>query len=626
MPTPRNLLNLKAVAKGYGSRSVLRDVTLGVLAGERIGIVGQNGGGKSTLLRLIAGVEQPDAGALTRAGDVDVALLGQHDQLDEHLTIRAALVGARAEHEWAGDSAFRGVLDGLLGGVTLELFSAGIETPIAGLSGGERRRVALARLLLDPPELLLLDEPTNHLDVEGVDWLARHLAARRGAMLVVTHDRWFLDAVCEYTWEIADSAVHQYEGGYAAYVLARAERDRQAGAREDRRRQLVRKELAWLRRGPPARTSKPKFRVEAANALIRDEPQARDRAELLRFATARLGSKVLDAVDVSLTLGARELLRGVTWRLGPGERVALVGVNGSGKTSLVKLLAGELAPTSGTVERGATVRVAHLSQDTAELPERLRVLESLEEVRGHAVLSDGQEISTALLCDRFGFRGEKARTIVGDLSGGERRRLALMRLLTSEPNVLLLDEPTNDLDIDTLTALEDLLDAWPGTLVVVSHDRYFVERVCDNVYALTASGGIVHLPGGIAQYLEQRNDAAGRPRMAPTERATLAPGVQLASGVQLTPGAQLTPGVQLTPGAQIRAARKDTQRSEREVKRLERAIEQLAQREAALSEQMAASATDHARLIELQAELEQLMTQRSAHETAWLEASEALES
>jgi len=619
MPTPRNLLNLKAVAKGYGSRSVLREVTLGVLAGERIGIVGENGGGKSTLLRLIAGVEQPDAGALTRAGDLDVALLGQHDQLDEHRTIREALVGERAEHEWAGDSAFRGVLDGLLGGVTFELFSAGIDTPIAGLSGGERRRVALARLLLDPPELLLLDEPTNHLDVEGVDWLARHLAARRGAMLVVTHDRWFLDAACEYTWEVADGAVHQYEGGYAAYVLARAERDRQAGAREDRRRQLVRKELAWLRRGPPARTSKPKFRIEAANALIGDEPQARDRAELLRFATARLGGKVLDAVDVSLTLGSRELLQQLTWRLGPGDRVALVGVNGSGKTSLVKLLAGELAPSTGLVERGATVRLAHLSQDTVELPEQLRVLESLEEVKGYAVLGDGQEISAALLCDRFGFRGEKARTLVGDLSGGERRRLALMRLLMAEPNVLLLDEPTNDLDVDTLTALEDLLDGWPGTLVVVSHDRYFVERVCDDVYALTDGGGIVHLPGGIAQYLEQRRDAHERPRSASSARDRLAPGAQPPAATQ--PASRAQPA----PGAQIRASRKEAQRLERELKRLERAIERLGEREAALSEQMRASATDHGRLIELQSELDQLVTERGAQETAWLEASESLE-
>ena len=601
MPLPRNLLNLKAVEKGYASRSVLHEITLGIAAGERIGVVGQNGGGKSTLLRLIAGVEPADNGAITRAGDVDVALLGQHDQLDEQCTIREVLVGARAEHEWAGDSAFRSVLDGLMGGVGLDMFANGIDTPIAGLSGGERRRVALARLLLEPPELLLLDEPTNHLDVEGVDWLAQHLSARRGSMLVVTHDRWFLDAVCTSTWEVADGAVHQYEGGYAAYVLARAERDRQAGAREDRRQQLVRKELAWLRRGPPARTSKPKFRIEAANDLIREEPQARDRAELLRFAAARLGSKVLDAVEVSLTLGAREVLNGVTWRLGPGERVALVGINGSGKTSLVKLLAGELEPTSGRVERGATVRLAHLSQETRELAGGLRVLEALEEVRGHATLSDGQEITAAMLCDRFGFRGDKARTLVGDLSGGERRRLALMLLLMAEPNVLLLDEPTNDLDIDTLTALEDLLDGWPGTLVVVSHDRYFVERVCDNVHALTDAGGIVHLPGGIAQYLEQRNNPPDQTQPHSPQQH------------------------RVPPGAQIRAARKDAQRSQRELRRLERAIEQLAARETMLNEQMAASATDHARLAELQSELEHLTAERGQLETSWLETSESLE-
>jgi ATP-binding cassette subfamily F protein uup len=605
MASARNLLNLKDVAKGYGSRSVLREVTLGVAAGERIGVVGRNGDGKSTLLRLIAGVEPVDAGALTRAGDVDVALLGQRDELDARRTIREVLVGERAEHEWAGDSAFRDVLDGLMGGVSLALFAQGIDTPIAGLSGGERRRVALARLLLDPPELLALDEPTNHLDVEAVDWLAGHLAARRGSLLVVTHDRWFLDAVCTYTWEVADGVVHEYEGGYAAYVLARAERDRQAGAREDRRRQLVRKELAWLRRGPPARTSKPKFRIESANALIADEPPARDTAELLRFATARLGDKVLDAVEVSLTLGTREVLHELTWRLGPGDRVALVGVNGSGKTSLVRLLAGELEPSAGTIERGATVRLARLSQDISEVPGHLRVLESLEEVRAHATLSDGQEISAALLCDRFGFRGEKARTLVGDLSGGERRRLALMRLLMAGPNVLLLDEPTNDLDIDTLTALEDLLDGWPGTLVVVSHDRYFVERVCDDVYALTDAGGIVHMPGGIAQYLEQRGEHAAAPG-APRQGAA-------------GPDA-------LAPGAQVRATRKELQRAERELVRLEREIERLAERETALSERMAASATDHARLLELQSELEQMVAERAMLEGSWLQASEALES
>src|SRR3954449_9019712 len=430
----RNLVNLHSVEKGYGTRRVLAGVTLGIAAGDRVGIVGANGAGKSTLLALIAGAEAPDAGTVTRTGGVGSALLGQGDDLVAARTVRQELVGGRADHEWAGDSAFRAVLDGLLGGVAVERFPNGLDTPIAPLSGGERRRIALAKALLDAPELLLLDEPTNHLDVEGVDWLARHLAARRGSMVVVTHDRWFLDAVCTATWEVADGAVHQYEGGYAAYVLARAERDRQEAAREGRRQQLMRKELAWLRRGPPARTSKPKFRIEAANALIADEPDPRDTAELLRFSTARLGDKVLEAEDVSVSFGARPLLRQVTWRLGPGDRVALVGVNGSGKTTLIKVLAGEVAPTSGRVDRGSTVRLAHLSQDTAEIPGHLRVLESLEQVRGRTRLADGQELTAGMLCDRFGFRGPKQRTLVRDLSGGERRRLQLMRLLMDEPH------------------------------------------------------------------------------------------------------------------------------------------------------------------------------------------------
>jgi ATP-binding cassette subfamily F protein uup len=596
MATARNLVNLKAVGKGYGSRTLLHDVTLGIAAGERIGVVGRNGDGKSTLMRLVAGVEEPDAGQVTRERGLHLALLAQGDELDRHRTVRDALVGDRAEHEWAADAAFRAVLDGLLGGVALDRFPGGMGTPIAGLSGGERRRIAIAQLLLDGPELLLLDEPTNHLDVEAVDWLARHLAARRGALLVVTHDRWFLDAVCTATWEVAGETVHQYDGGYAAYVLARAERERQASARDERRRQLLRKELAWLRRGPPARTSKPKFRIEAANALIADEPEVRDRAELLRFASARLGDKVLDAVDVGLSFGGGEpLLRDLTWRLGPGDRRALVGVNGSGKTTLLKLLAGELEPAAGRIDRGATVRLAFLSQDTAQIPGHLNVLQSLEQVKAVATLSDGVQITASMLCDRFGFRGDLARTPVRDLSGGQRRRLQLMRLLLAEPNVLLLDEPTNDLDIETLTALEDLLDRWPGTLVVVSHDRYFVERVCDDVHALTGDGAVRHLPGGIDQYvLALREAPAAPPLRAQPPRA----------------GAGA--------GGAARAARKELQR-------LERAVDRLAGREGELHSAMAASATDHERLRELQGQLRQVVGEREAAEAQWLDVAEQLE-
>jgi ATP-binding cassette subfamily F protein uup len=592
-PPPRNLVNLKDATKGYAARTVLADVTLGVAAGDRIGIVGRNGDGKSTLLKLIGGVEEPDSGAVTRSGGLHVAMLGQGDDLDASRSIREELVGGRPDHEWMADAAYRSVLDGLLGGVEISRFPQGLDTLIAPLSGGERRRIALAKVLLDHPELLLLDEPTNHLDVEGVDWLARHLAARRGSMLVITHDRWFLDAVCTHTWEVADTTVFQYEGGYSAYTLARAERARQAASQEERRQQLLRKELAWLRRGPPARTSKPKFRIEAANALIADEPEPRDRTELLRFSTSRLGSKVIDAEDVSLAYGDRTILRDATWRLGPGDRFGLVGVNGSGKTSLMRLVAGEAAPDAGAVTVGATVKLAFLSQDTAEIPGDLRVLESVEANKGRARLGDGTELTAGMLCERFGFGGEKGRTLVRDLSGGERRRLQLMRLLMGEPNVLLLDEPTNDLDIDTLTALEDLLDGWPGTLVVVSHDRYFVERVVDNVYSLPGDGSIRHLPGGIEQYLEQRRAAE-------------------ADAVVAKPAAARS-----TPNqAVVRAARK-------EVARLERALEKLGEREEQLHTDMAAAATDHVRLRELQQALSENAAERERLETEWLEAAEA---
>ena len=590
----RNLVSLQDVWKGYGSRSVLEGVSLGISAGERIGVVGRNGDGKSTLLQTIAGTISPDTGLVTHTGNLDLKSIAQVDDLDDTTTIRQELVGGRSDHEWAADPRFREVLAGLLGGVEMGRFPEGLDSAIAPLSGGERRRIALAKLLLGNPELLLLDEPTNHLDVEGVAWLAQHLARRRGSLVVVTHDRWFLDEVCTATWEVSDGRVYQYEGGYAAFVLARAERDRQVAATDARRLNLMRKELAWLRRGPPARTSKPKFRIDAANALIADEPEVRDRAELLRFSSARLGKKVLDAEDVSLAFGDRPLLRNLTWRLGPGDRVALVGVNGSGKTTLVRLLAGELQPTSGQVTRGATVRLAFLSQDTTEVPGHLRVLEAVENVRLRTTLGNGREMTGGMMCERFGFKGARGRTLVRDLSGGERRRLQLMRLLMDEPNVLVFDEPTNDLDIETLNALEDLLDGWPGTLIVVSHDRYFVERVCDNIYALDDTGAISHLPNGIEQYLDLRG-------AAPT-----------------APTAKAVPKKAVASGFALKAARK-------EVQKLERELADLTEREHVVHQLIVEASSNHTRLIELYAELTTLHGRREVAEDAWLKASESLE-
>ncbi len=590
---PRNLVSLEAVSRSYSGDPVLADVSLGVAAGDRIGVVGKNGGGKSTLLRLIGGTDQPDAGVVTHNAGLRVGMLGQGDDLDPGRTIRQEVIGGLADHEWAADARIRDVLDGLLGGVGAARFPAGLDTSIAPLSGGERRRIALAKLLLAGSDLLLLDEPTNHLDVEGVDWLARHLGTRP-ALVVVTHDRWFLDAVCTGTWEVTGHDVHQYEGGYAAWVLARAERDRIAAATEERRQNLLRKELAWLQRGPPARTSKPRFRIDAANALIADEPAPRDRVELLKFSTARLGKSVVDLEDVGVTLGERRLFRGLTWRLGPGDRVALVGVNGSGKTTLLRVLLGLAETDRGTVKRGSTVRPAFLSQELEDLDGDVRVLESLESVRRRIALADGRELTAGQLCERFGFGGGRAWTHVRDLSGGERRRLQLMRLLMGEPNLLVLDEPSNDLDIDTLLALEDLLDTWPGTLVVVSHDRYLVERVCDDVYAIADDLTLRHLPGGIDQYLDERRREAP-PAPPPPPRAS-----------------------EPTRGALVRQARRDASR-------LERDLERLATRETELHALLAEHATDFTRVSDLDAELRALRDQRAVVEDAWLAAAALLD-
>ncbi len=506
-----HLLGADSVSLTLGTRTLLDAISLGVDDGDRIGVVGPNGAGKSTLLRVLAGRATPDSGRVTSAGSFDVALLDQRDELPPGTTVRELVHGTAPDHTWASDPRSRSVHEGLLGDLDLE-------ADVASLSGGQRRRAALAALLVGDHDVIALDEPTNHLDVEGVAWLAAHLAERfgqgasaRGALVVVTHDRWFLDAVCTRMWEVHDGVVDGYEGGYAAYVLARAERARTASVAADKRNNLLRKELAWLRRGAPARTSKPKFRLDAAAALIADEPPPRDPLELTRMATSRLGKDVLDLEDVSLSFGEVTLLDDVTWRLGPGDRYGVVGVNGAGKTSVLRLLAGKLGPSSGRVKRGKTVQVAELTQDVEDLDEvgGLRVVELIESEK-RTVSVGGKELSASQLVERLGFTNDRARTLVRDLSGGERRRLQLLRLLVGEPNVLLLDEPTNDLDTDTLAALEDLLDGWPGTLVVVSHDRYLLERVCDRQVALLGDGTIRDLPGGVEQYLELRR-AAARP-------------------------------------------------------------------------------------------------------------------
>jgi len=605
-----NLVNLEKVVKGYGQRLLLDGVSAGVAAGERVGVVGRNGAGKSTLLALLAGVERPDSGRVTSARDLRIGHLAQQDRLAG--TVGDLVTGGRPEHVWAGDPRTRSAVAALLPGIA---FAAQAER----LSGGESRRVALAALLLGGHDLLLLDEPTNHLDVEAVDWLARFLAGPGKALVVVTHDRWFLDAVCERTWELADGQLHAYDGGYAAYVLARAERVRIADAVQRRRRNLLRKELAWLRRGPPARTSKPQFRIEAANALIADEPAPRNGVELIRLATARLGKTVIDAEDLTVRAGERVLLDDVTWQLGPGERVGLVGPNGSGKTTLLRVLARDVAgrqpgltdsaaetpnrssPAAdqlgldirGQVTRGKTVRLGYLAQDDAGLDLRLSAREVVAEVRGNLLASEGAG-SAGQLLEMLGLRGDVQFTPARELSGGERRRVQVLRLLVDEPNVMLLDEPTNDLDVETLTEVEDLLDGWAGSLVVVSHDRYFLERVTDHVIALLGDGKLSYLGGGIEEYLARRaaqEEAAAGP----------APGPREGSGV----GAA---GVQ-------RAARKEMQR-------LERQMDRLAAREEELTAELAANASDYEKLIELGAQLRATQEEKASLEERWLVAAE----
>ncbi|MDV6011480.1 ABC-F family ATP-binding cassette domain-containing protein [Haloechinothrix sp. LS1_15] len=587
-----NLINTEAITKTYGERTLLRDVSLGVQDGDRIGVVGLNGSGKTTLLEILAGVEPPDDGRVSRARDLRLAVVTQRTETGAGTTVAdAVLAGYAAEHEWAADPRVRSIVTGL------GIDRLGFDSDVGRLSGGERRRVALAEALVAELDVVVLDEPTNHLDVEGIGWLADHLLARKVALVVVTHDRWFLDTVCSRTWEVVDGSVEQYEGGYADWVYARAERARIAQATEEKRRNLARKELAWLHRGAKARTTKPKYRVEAAEALIADVPQPRDTVELHAFARRRLGKTVIELEDVTLTAGATLVLDRVTWRLGPGERIGIVGVNGSGKTTLLRLLAGAAEPDSGRRVQGSTVRLAYLAQQLEDLPGERRVLEAVEDVARRVALGR-QEFTASQLAERFGFGSSRQWTRIADLSGGERRRLQLARLLMTEPNVLLLDEPTNDLDIDTLQQLEDVLDSWPGTLVVVSHDRYLTERVCDSVYALSGHGSITHLPGGIDEYLTTRARTAER-----TQQGGNSP--------DLEQGAVPT-------AAQQRATRK-------ELTKLERQLDTLTHREKRLHEELAQAATDPERLMELHGTLKEVRAEREELEARWLELAEYLE-
>lgn len=613
---PRNLINLELVSLAYGTRQIFDAVSLGVASGQRIGVVGRNGSGKSTLLRILAGLEDVDSGRVTHTGGLRVSRLGQGDELDAEATVGQSVVGDRALYEWAGEARIRDVLAHLLPTLSMD-------APVGPLSGGERRRVALARLLIGDDELLLLDEPTNHLDVEAIDWLSGYLASAGRTLVMVTHDRWMLDTVCETTWEVAGGAVHAHDGGYSAYVLARAERARIAAANEARRQNLLRKELAWLRRGPPARTSKPGFRIAAANALIEDEPPPRDHYELARMATSRLGKSVFDIEDVTVELGGRTLLDDVTWRLGPGDRAGIVGVNGAGKTTVLRLLDADLHPDEGQVRVGRTVVAAHLSQEVTHLDPSLRVLQAVEQVRQEIQLGPGRTVTAGQLLERFGFAGQGQWTPVGELSGGERRRLQLLRLLMGEPNVLLLDEPTNDLDVETLTVLEDVLDGWPGSLVVVSHDRWFLERVTDAIWALMGDGKLVQLPRGVDQYLELRRDGKDAGPEVPERlaRSVVARGASTdgsPAGGAVSARADRTAGARAGRVVDSRAARK-------ELRRVERELDKIGNRERSLHERLAEHATDHEKVLELDIALRAVLDEREALEARWLELADDMD-
>ena len=641
---PTNLINLEQGSISFGIRQVLDNVSLGVNAGDRIGVVGLNGGGKTTLLEILTGVAEPDTGRVSRVSGLRMAVVTQRTELAAD-TVGEAVVGGLglAVHEWAGDARVRAVLDGI------GIHDLGLETPVADLSGGERRRVSLAAALVQDLDLLVLDEPTNHLDVEDVQWLADHLVGRSSALVVVTHDRWFLDTVATRTWEVVDGRVEQYEGGYNDWVFARAERDRQAAATESRRQNLMRKELAWLRRGAPARTSKPRYRIEAAEALIKDVPPPRDSLQLSSFAARRLGKVVVELEDARLDApDGRTLVDDLTWRLAPGERIGLVGVNGSGKTTLLRALAGAAPLAAGRRKEGKTVRIGWLKQELDDLPLDQRVLEAIEDVATRVAFGK-DELTASQLAERLGFSPARQRTPVGDLSGGERRRLQLTRVLMDEPNVLLLDEPTNDLDIDTLRQLEDLLDGWPGTMVVISHDRYLVERICDSVWALFGDGRLTNLPRGIDEYLERRRAAgaagdSGKVSRGPVGGASAgaagsggaaagaggagAAGGSAGSGGAAGAAGRTAGGVAGAGGAGSGLSSAEERALTKEMSKIERQMGKLDSREAELHREMAAvseGAMGTEKLAALDRDLKDVSAEKDALEERWMELGEQLE-
>ena len=586
----RNVVNIEEVSKAFDIKELLIGVSLGVSEGDRIGIVGRNGSGKSTLMKIIAGVETPDSGRVTKSNSARIGLLSQVDSANPESTVGEVVLGDTAKHEWASEPNIREVFTGLFGSFDDHIF----DRKFGQLSGGERRRVGLAKLLINELDLILLDEPTNHLDVEGVAWLAQYLKNRKGlAVTVVTHDRWFLDAVTDRTWEVVGGKVEEYDGGYSAFVLAKAERARQTSVMDQRRNMLIKKELAWLRRGAPARTTKPKFRVDAANVLIAGEPEPRDQGALLKFALNRLGKTVYEAHHVQVKLGDNELINDLYWNVGPGDRIGIVGINGAGKTTLMKTLVGEIQPTAGKLVTGITVKAAFLTQHLDELDPTWRVLEAVEKVANRVEIGGGRELSASQLCERLGFDRESQWTPVGDLSGGEKRRLQLTRLLMESPNVLLLDEPTNDFDIETLTELEDLLDGYGGTLIVISHDRYFLERVCDRFVGLLGDKNVRDLPRGVDEYLELRHEALQPDISAPKEKKT-------------------------SSAAEERQLKKDKVRLERQMEKADSRIAELE------GEQETAS-FDAERLLEITNELAQLRGEKNRLEEEWLQVTVLLE-